>query len=199
MKNIRITKKYRTLNAITSVIEEMVLGENDCCPSIGRVVDSLVDDNLSENADPAIRTLVMDEIANDVTRYFPEACAQVSQENEDIPYHFVNNAFYKAVKSNTYRTPETPEAARKFVAMFANGRGNKTAGVRFLNDYKEAAGDHLYAVYNERLCEVSAAAAKASANKFINAWKKGVLTVTDVKKLPDTVKNLLPADIRNAA
>ena len=54
----RVTKKSRMLDTITDTMLELIVEQDDCCPSIGRVSNIIADENLSEDANSAIRALV---------------------------------------------------------------------------------------------------------------------------------------------
>lgn len=180
----RITKKYRMMSVITEAIENVVISMSDCCPSISSLSNTITDDSLKPNASSSIRTLVLDEVTNDVTRYFQEACKIVSSENEHLPFHFVTSKFY----GKNYRTPLTKEEAREYVAMLGSG---KIVGVRYLIDQEQTQKDKMYAVYVERLASNSENLNKAAAERFIIGIDTGAIDVSKVEKLPDAVKSIV--------
>ena len=190
----RVTKKSRMLDAITDSMLELIVEQDDCCPSIGRISNMIADENLSEDANSAIRTLVLDEVTNDVTRYFQECCRIVSKRLGDVPYHFVTNKFY----SKRYREPTNEAEARKYLAMFANGRGRNIEGARFLNSYQESKSDPMYAVYIKQRAEIDAKKTRRTAKLVANGFNHGALTNNDVEALPPSVKDELEDDEDNS-
>ena len=186
----RITKKYRIMVTITEAIEEVVINQEDCCPSISSISNAIVEDSLTKNASSVIRSMLLDEVTNDVTKYWQEACKIVAAENQHIPFHYVTSKWYGKKR----RTPETEEEAKKYVAMFGSGG---IAGVRFLNDYEEASTDHCYAVFIQSLAENCEQQVKRIAQRFNDGIKSGAINVDKVKRLPDAVKIYLTTNIES--
>ena len=178
------------MDAIADTMLDLILEQDDCCPSIGRVSNMIADENLSPDANSAIRALVLDEVTNDVTRYFAEACGEVSRRLGHLPYHFVTNKFY----SKKYRDPDTEAAARQYIAMFANGRGRGIEGVRFLNSSSEGKTDKMYALYVKQRAEVDQKKVHKTAQLVVNGYNHGALSNDDLEALPSAVASQVVDD-----
>lgn len=188
----RVTKKSRMLDAITDTMLDFIVEQDECCPSIGHISNMIADQNLSPNANSAIRTLVLDEVTNDVTRYFQECCKIASNRLGDVPYHFVTSTFY----GKGYKTPTTEAEGREYVAMFANGRGRCIEGVRFLNSLDAAGTDPMYCLYINQRSEVDDSKIRHTVKRVANGVKHGALTQGDVKSLPESVKAKMPESLK---
>lgn len=123
---IRNTRKSRLVADFAEAVCELYLEENKS-PSKSDIVERLVATNMS-GPSAVIRSLLTEEMANELERYFAEVCKSASMALGDVDYHLVTTAYYKGKKRPV---PETYEQARRFVCVFGNGQTGKSAGVRF--------------------------------------------------------------------
>ena len=146
-KIVRVTKKSRLVAEFGDCVVELVL-EGNSSPSKDVIVEAVVDNTLGDGASTAIRTLLEDELANELCRYFSDIVRYAHNELE-APYHLVTKAYYDKRKA----LPETKAEARAFVSTFANGRSRGAAGVRFVVDNSDV--DVYLAVVAEKRIDVS--------------------------------------------
>ena len=120
----RTTKKSRLVEEFSECIIDLVYGGNNS-PTKADIVNCVVSNSLNEGVSIAVKTMLEDETANELERYFTDAI-KVAADNIDRPWHYVNKKFYKS------KFPESEEAARHMLVTFANGRTQKAHGVRFV-------------------------------------------------------------------
>jgi len=173
----RITKKSRMLDAIGDVMVEMYLdGVRD--PSIDRVAGVMCDNSLVPSTANSIRGVFLDELTNEVTRYFVEVSKIVSAELGNLPFHHVNHKYYSKGK----RTPNCMEEAIDYVTV--SGRGGKTQGVRFISG-DGAKTDYYYAAYLTFWGAIEDTRRANLTEKIQEGTTHKAIGETEVKKLPE--------------
>lgn len=120
----RTTKKSRLVEEFSECIVDLVAAGNNA-PTKADIVNCVVSNSLHDGVSVAIKTMLEDETANELERYFTDAI-KVAANCIDRPWHYVNKKFYKG------KFPESEEAARQMLVTFANGRTQKAHGVRFV-------------------------------------------------------------------
>lgn len=159
----------------------MVIG-GITAPSKSQIVDCVARASLDESASVAIKTMLEDELANELERYFPDVC-KAAQEVLDAPFHLVNSEFYKKSRKSFAKSKEE---ARKQVATFGNGRTGKAKGVRFVMETSSV--DIYLAIVAEKRVVATNGTIK-STNSFINdAVVSGALPPSNAKHLPKPSK-----------
>jgi hypothetical protein len=167
MTNIRNTKKSRTVNEFADCIIDIVEAGNPS-PSKTDIVKCVLEGSLSESAPVMVRTMLEDELANELDRYFKESVEQAA-EKLNLPYHMVSKHFYRCKE-----IPTDLEGSRKLVASFGNGRGSKAVGVRFVEN-DETGIDPLYAIAMDKRTHVVEKTVIKHKENVIKAVKQGAL------------------------
>lgn len=144
--SIRNTRKSRLIAEFSEAVVDLVL-EGVQAPSKGEIVERVVASNIVGTSS-AIRSVVTDEMANELERYFSEVCKSAGQAMGDVDYHLVTSAFYKRKRP----VPQSYEEARQYVCVFGNGRTGKAAGVRFPTEQDQP--DAMLLVATEKSIDV---------------------------------------------
>ena len=121
---VRNTRKSRLISDFSDAVVELV-AEGNKSPSKGDIVEKVVSANIIGTSS-AIRSLLTDEMANELERYFSDVCKCASTALGNVDYHLVTSLYYKRRKP----VPQSEAEARSFVCVFGNGRTGKSAGVR---------------------------------------------------------------------
>lgn len=174
-KITRNTKKSRLVSEFSDCLVDMVLSEI-VAPSKSQIVDCVVNASLDGGVSVAIKTMLEDELANELDRYFHDVC-EASRNVLDMTYHLVNSKYYKRRKD----FPSSKAEARAEIATFANGRTGKAQGVRFITDSENV--DVYLAIVAEKRMENTNAVVKNTSDFVSDAVKKGALSKADLKKI----------------
>jgi len=174
-KQQRVTKKSRMVSEIAECIVDIVAAGNSA-PSKGMITECVVTNSLGADASAAIHSLLTDEVANEVDRYFYDS-VKAAADVIDQPWHLTTKEFYR--KRN--KPPESKEQAKSRVATFGNGRRGPAMGVRFV---PEGAIDDLYlAVAMEKRFD--------NTKSIVDATQRAASQAVDSGALPDgTIKKL---------
>jgi len=182
-EQVRNTQKSRMVSEIADSIVSMVV-DGDMSPSKTKVTEAITKNSLSSNVSSAIYTTVFSEVANEVERYFTEACAKASEELMYPDYHLVTPLYYQHFKGNVPPTPQTKLEARKYVCMFGNGKRGKSAGVRFVKPQESGLtnneADPMFLVYAEKSTEVG--------NSSIRSHLESQKSLLESSQLPEDSK-----------
>jgi hypothetical protein len=155
-------------------IVDLVASGNEA-PSKGCIVDDVVDNNLGQDASPIIRSMMTDELANELERYWRDA-VKAAADVINTPHHFVTKKYYKR---KCY--PKSKDECRSQVAVFGNGRTGPSEGVRFV---PEDSHDDVYlAVALEKRMEGVNGQVKAVNKEIGKAVNSGSLPAADQKNL----------------
>jgi len=148
----RRTVKQRMMNIIIEEMETMLFDDNppDCAPSIDEVAFRITTKELKPSAHAMAHSILLDEYTELTGRYYRECCKHIGNEYE-INYHPVTKAFFDDGEPE----PTTEEQARRYLAMFANGRNRASHGARFLLEQDAANPDLMHSVYMKQRCNTS--------------------------------------------
>ena len=124
-KPVRNTKKSRMIAEFSeAIVDRFLNGDNAISKS--EIVADVLDNNIGPEASTTIRTMIEDELANELERYFYESVKQ-AESVIDRPSHLVTNKYFK--QENVLKSKYS---AQQMVCCFGNGRIGKAAGVRFV-------------------------------------------------------------------
>ena len=179
----RNTKKSRLVGEFSNSIVELVLEEN-YAPSKMDIIENVVNQSLGHGASIAIRTLMEDELANELERYFRDSVKAAADEL-DMPYHLVSRKYY------TRRSfPASKDIARTQIATFGNGRGNKAAGIRFVDTSQGDVNDIYLMLVAEKRMMNTKSIVDSTVDFVEKGVAKGALPVETMEALPISPKKL---------
>lgn len=123
-RSVRITKKSRMVAEFVNAIVDL---EKDgfIAMTKSQMVSTVVTANIGEEASTAIKTMLADELANELERYFLESVREAA-EVIGRPYHMVTMKYFKQNKM-----AKSKYTMQQQVSVFGNG-SSKAAGVRFV-------------------------------------------------------------------
>lgn len=165
---IRNTRKSRLIADFSEAVVDLVL-DGTKAPSKCEIVEKVVASNITGTSS-AIRSLLTDEMANELERYFADVCKVAAQAMGDKDYHLVTSAYYKRKRP----VPQSYEEARQFVCVFGNGRTGKSAGVRFPDASDQP--DAMLLVATEKSIDVINKAIETHQEKMKGAINSPALT-----------------------
>lgn len=176
MKTVRNTKKSRLVSEFSECVSLMVI-DGITAPSKSQIVDCVARASLDESVSVAIKTMLEDELANELERYFPDVC-KAAQEVLDAPFHLVNAEFYKKSRKSLAKSKAV---ARTQVATFGNGRTGKAKGVRFV--MQTSSVDIYLAIVAEKRQNTTNCIIKNTNEFLVGAVESGALPPANTKHL----------------
>lgn len=182
----RNTKKSRIVAEMAECTADLVLAGN-IAPAKGAVVTCVINNSLGEGASTAIKTLLEDELANELERYYAEVCKAASIILNGAPYHYVKAAYYKKLR----KFPESKEEARERMVLFGNGTTGKAVGVRYVLSDKT---DLYLAVQAEKQIDNVNSIINRGNEKLVNMANTGALPPLNLDKLAKPSKLGLKKD-----
>ena len=185
-EQVRNTQKSRMVSEIADAIVGLVT-DGEYSPSKRQITENLTKGSLQETASAAIYTTVFSEIANEVERYFAEACARASEALEMPDYHLVTRTYYSHFKKNVPPTPKSEVEARQYVCVFGNGKRGKAEGVRFVTP--EDKPDPMFLVYAQKSTDVVSRAIQTHLEN-----QKGIL---NSDQIPDGMRHKMAGGVVN--
>jgi hypothetical protein len=181
-KQTRNTKKSRMVAEFCeAIVDCYVAGENVVTKT--DIINTVIDTNLGHEASPAIRTMMEDELANELERYFRDA-VKCATDIIDRPHHLITNKYFKWEKAL-----ESKYTAEQCVAAFGNGRGAKAVGVRFVPEGVE--DDPLWMIATEKNFNTMAAGVNTRMAKLNRQLDSQPLD----RKLEGRVRAAMPAEL----
>jgi hypothetical protein len=124
-KPVRNTKKSRMIAEFAEAIVDRYIG-GDNAISKSEIVAEVINNNVGAEASTTIRTMLEDELANELERYFYEA-VKVALAVIDRPSHLVTKKYFRQE-----HVAKSKYTAQQMVCVFGNGRQGKADGIRFV-------------------------------------------------------------------
>lgn len=193
-ESIRNTKKSRLVSQFTECVVDLVAsGVAD--PSKSDIVDCVVNASLGNGVTTVVKTILEDEMANELDRYFNEVIKSAGSVL-DLPYHQVTAVYYDNKRRNGGVIPETKEEAMCHIACEGNGAkykittkkgktevvSKRAAGVRFITN-DDAPDIYMRLLAKKKIDNMNIAI--DSTTEFVNnAVVKGALPNAAIKSLP---------------
>lgn len=167
-KQVRNTKKSRLVSEFAASITGLYREEYTEM-SKSQIVSGVIDLNVGAAASTAIRTILEDELANELERYFHEAVSEAA-ESIGRPWHMVTVEFFKQSKM-----AKSKYTMQQQVCVFGNGSGKgKAAGVRFVPEGN--INDPMLLLTLEKKMDNSAYVAKAVEARVKNYIESGAVS-----------------------
>ena len=176
---VRNTKKSRLVAEFSEAIIDMYSSEVSAI-SKGAIVDAVLDNSIGPDASTAIRTMLEDELANELERYFIDSVKDAAQAI-DRPYHLITKKYFKLKKF-----PDSKYEAQRCVCTFGNGRTGPAAGVRFVPE--GVTDDPFLLLQLEKKIDCSNKSIKTQNKQVEHALQSGAVTAIEAegmtKRLP---------------
>ena len=176
MKQVRETKKSRTVRDLSDALVDLVNNQGLYDPSKADIIKSVADQSMAPGASMAMRSLLEQEAANMLEAYWSEVCLQASEELL-LPYHFTSRSYFKRGKP----VPQSVEEARQFVVVFGNGSTGKSAGVRFVT--KEDEPDPMLLIHLQKRIDVVQKSIETHQHRISTALDSEAVGLADRQRL----------------
>lgn len=180
---VRNTRKSRLVREMAEAVVQLVENGNRA-PTKAKIAEQVVDNSMGEFASSVMRTVLQEEISNELERYFSEVCRAAGDAMNGAQFHYTSAAYYRSGK----RVPQTYEEAKRFVVCFGNGRTGNASGVRFPTIEDEP--DSMLLVATQKAVDVVVASIETHRNRINKMLQAPALPQSEVGALVNAMSPL---------